>query len=74
MAEVEEVDLDLGPGQLFIDQAGEAKRLRGLAGQVPSLRGEPQITSARVFVFGSAQTFRARSRRALVSIHSTERS
>jgi hypothetical protein len=43
-------------------------------GQVPSLRGEPQMTSARVFVCGSAQAFCARSRRSFVSIHSTARS
>jgi len=43
-------------------------------GQVPSLRGEPQMTSERVFVAGSAHDRCACSRRARVSIHSTERS
>ena len=43
-------------------------------GQVPSLRAEPQITSTRERLAGSAQVARALSMRSFASIQSSDRS
>ena len=74
MAQVEEVDLDLALASSSLTRPARRKVFEISPGQVPSLRGEPQTTSARVFVFGSAQTCCACSSRSRVSIHSSDRS